>query len=331
MDSYHFLIGVATFLSVTSLVLLGGRFVLRRDYRVDDRLGELQSRKSPGDGLKRSPTGFWKQRIRRQSSSLLSTMRTSTDQAEEHGKLQSRLLHAGIYSPWALSKLLVIKTILMIAPPVIGSIADSLDGASDHRGLYLGIAGGAIGMLLPGLWLDRLKHRRHVIFARSLPDFLDMLVTCLEAGMSIEAALQRVSDELQFVHPILGGEMKAVQTQIDLGATPDAALRSLADRTDYDSLRSLSTVVQQARRFGTGVAEALRQHANALRIQREQVAEEKAQKASVQILMPTMLLIFPAIFVVLAGPAAIKLSESFAPNGKGNSQQVAQSSGGSYR
>lgn len=220
---------------------------------------------------------------------------------------------------------------MLCSPPVIGLFADTFGWLDNDRGLYFGTLIGGLGMVLPGFWLDHLKYQRHREFTRSLPDFLDLLVTCLEAGMSIEAALQRVSDELQLAHPTLGSEMKAVQTQIELGATPEAALRNLADRSAFDPLRSLSTVVQQARRFGTGIAEALRQHADGLRAQREQVAEEKAQKASVQILLPTMLLIFPAIFVVLAGPAAIKLSEAFSHDDSGSSSQITQSSARTLR
>ncbi len=328
MDNLDILVAMATFLAVASLVVMAGRLMLPGDERVDNRLDELQKLNGVSAGASRIIAGLWR-RNGADPKSRRSSFQIMPGLDDERARLQARLMHAGIYAPSALSVLLVIKAVLMMLPPVIGVAADALGLVQDHLGLYLGAAGGVLGLLLPGVCLDRLKRRRHSTFNRSLPDFLDLLVACLEAGMSIEASLQRVADELQHAHPLLGGEMKAVQTQIELGATPEVALRNLGDRSDFEPLRTLSTVVLQARRFGTGVSDSLRQHANGLRVQREQVAEERAQNASVQILIPTMLLIFPAIFVVLAGPAAIKLSESFSARESAASSR--SSSGGFIR
>jgi tight adherence protein C len=115
-------------------------------------------------------------------------------------------------------------------------------------------------------------------------------------------------------YPLLAGEMAIVQRQIEMGATPDLALRGFAERTDLSALFSLSSLIEQARRFGTSIVDALRTQAEMLRYQREQRAEELAQKASVKILFPTLLFIFPAIFVVLVGPAAVRLYEIFSAN-----------------
>ncbi|MBI1348827.1 hypothetical protein GC163_21350 [bacterium] len=308
MDLVTSLTAVATFAAVAMLVVAMGRWLFGIDSRVDDRLNQLQEKLSVMPAGEGSMTSRWLWF----RATPRSGIQLRTKHVDEFGKLQTRLMHAGVYSPWALQIYTTVKLVLMITPTVICFVPTLLGWWNSPAIIYAGAILSGIGMLLPGLWLQALKRRRHQIFTWSMPDFLDLLVTCLEAGMSIEAAWQRVADEVQRVHPLLGGELKAVRTQIELGATPETALRSFADRSDFDPIRSLSTVVQQSRRFGTGMAEALRQHANALRVQREHAAEEKAQKASVQILMPTMLLIFPAIFIVLAGPAAIKLSETFA-------------------
>lgn len=331
MNSVHLLVSMSSFVAVTCLVLLAGRFYFSRDLRIDDRFADLRGRGAGGPGKDRGVSRLWSRRNEGTPTERRSAIQLMQNLQGEEGELQARLLHAGIYSPWALSTLVMMKTVGVVVPLTIGVVADAAGWTDNPRGLCLGAAASCLGVVLPGIWLSRMKRDRHALFARTLPDFLDLLVTCLEAGMSIEAALQRVSDEVQLAHPTLGGEMKAVQTQIELGATPETALRHLAERTDYDPLGSLSTVVQQARRFGSGVAEALRQHANGLRTHREQVAEEKAQKASVQILMPTMLLIFPAIFVVLAGPAAIKLSESFSPKADAHSAPMTRSASGARR
>jgi tight adherence protein C len=122
-----------------------------------------------------------------------------------------------------------------------------------------------------------------------------------------------VTNELEVAYPILAGEMAVVQRQIELGASPDLALRNFAERSDLGSLLSLSTLLEQARRFGTSLTEALRTQAEMMRYQREQLAEELAQRAAVKILFPTLLFIFPAIFVVLVGPAAVQLAATFSP------------------
>jgi tight adherence protein C len=123
----------------------------------------------------------------------------------------------------------------------------------------------------------------------------------------------RVTSEIEVAHPILAAEMAVVQRQIELGASPDVALRNFAERSDLNSLYSLSSLLEQARKFGTSLTDALRTQAEMMRYQREEHAEELAQKAAVKILFPTLLFIFPAIFVVLVGPAAMQLAATFSP------------------
>ena len=188
-----------------------------------------------------------------------------------------------------------------------------------------------MGIVLPSLWLHRRKVRRHAVLLKSLPYFLDLMVTCVQGGLSMNGALQRVTEELAVAHPVLAGEMGIVERQIELGASPDLALRNFAERSDLAPISSLSTLVEQSRRFGTSISEALRTHAEMIREQREQRAEEMAQKAAVKILFPTLLLIFPAIFVVLVGPAAVQIARTFssphaaeAADGKPSDKQVAE-------
>ena len=137
------------------------------------------------------------------------------------------------------------------------------------------------------------------------------MIVCLEGGISLQETIRRVGDELRLVHPALADELSMVQRDIEFGATVDQALKRFALRTDYEGVRTLSTFIRESQRFGTNITEALRTHSDMLRSQREQAAEERAQKASVKILLPTLLLIFPAIFVVMVGPAAIQIHEAF--------------------
>lgn len=307
LDTSAILLCFGAFTAVTMLILAIGSLFLDQRSRIDDRLAPLQKVFSDGDAAK-SPLLHRDGRL----PSSTSSSGQKADKLDFRVRLQTQLMHAGIYAPWALNALFLTLTVMMTAPLVAGTAFGGWYWGTTQHGVALGTTIAAVGTLLPFLWLRMLKRRRHTILMRSLPDFLDLMVACLESGISVDAALLRVIDELQVAHPLLAGELQVVKAQVELGAIPDAAIRTFADRADFDALRSLSTVLQQARRFGTGLAEALRTHADELRIQREQAAEERAQRASVEILVPTMLLIFPAIFVVLAGPAAIQLAEVFA-------------------
>jgi tight adherence protein C len=200
----------------------------------------------------------------------------------------------------------------MLTPPVAVIAANALGFPVMKNFLLFGLAAGGIGALAPGFWLDRRISVRHVSLRRSLPDFLDLMNVCLEAGLSLQETIRRVNDELQLAHPILAYELDIVQRDIDLSCSIDQALRKFAVRTDCEGIRTLSTFIRESQRFGTQITDALRNHADMLRSQREQLAEESAQKAAVKILLPTLLLIFPAIFVVLVGPAAIQIQEAFA-------------------
>jgi tight adherence protein C len=225
--------------------------------------------------------------------------------------LQKRLVKAGIYSPAATSWFFVIKLVLMLIPPAAVITANALGFPVMKNYLLFGLAAGGIGALAPGFWLDRKINARHASIRRSLPDFLDLMIVCLEGGLSLQETIRRVNDELKLAHPILSHELDIVQRDIDLSCSIDQALKRFAARTDCEGVRTLSTFIRESQRFGTQINDALRNHADMLRSQREQLAEEKAQKAAVKILLPTLLLIFPAIFVVLVGPAAIQIQEAF--------------------
>jgi tight adherence protein C len=175
-------------------------------------------------------------------------------------------------------------------------------------GLCLGI----LGLVGPGLWLDAMKRGRQTVIRRSLPDTLDLLVVCVEAGMSLPAALVRVTRELCTAYPMLAMELIIVHREIQLGATSGEALRRFADRFDLGELRSLSSVIRQAERFGASITNAIQVHADTLRHQRMEQARQRAQQAAVKLLFPTILCIFPAVFVVILGPAAYDIMEAFA-------------------
>jgi tight adherence protein C len=302
---------VATFLGVTSLRWALLSHFSRDDRQIDDRISGLAAQQSEARApMRRSNSKQLKDSKSAAPRARLASRLLMHDQEERH-RLQKRLLNAGIYAPSALPIYLAVKLLLISGPPVAGTMAGVCGWVTPHSGLLIGSTIGILGLVLPRLWLQAQKRRWHNTINRSLPDFLDLMVTCLEAGLSAEAALQRVTTELQLAHPRLSAELGVVQSQIELGATSEAALKNFADRSDHEAIRAIATVVQQARRLGGGIAEAFRQQAETLRMRREHFAEEKAQQAAVKILLPTLLLIFPSIFVVLAGPAVIQLAEKF--------------------
>lgn len=302
-----FVVPFCTFLAVSAATYLVIRSIGAADKRADARLNEL-----PYDSDSSVHRSLPRRRMASQAFGkklLALATRLAPNDQKERSQLQARLMHAGIYATWAPAAFLASKLSLVALPPFVGLCLGQLGLFDPHKALLWGSLVGACGIVIPSFWLDHQKTRRHAIFARSLPDFLDLMVTCVQSGLSLEAALQRVTDELALAHPVLAGEMAIVQRQIEFGTSPDVALRNFAERSDLMALFSLSTLIQQARRFGTTIGDALRTHAEMLRYQREQRAEEMAQRAAVKILFPTLLFIFPAIFVVLVGPAAVQLSE----------------------
>jgi len=229
----------------------------------------------------------------------------------QRNRVRQRLIEAGIYDRHALSLLLGVKMLLMALPLVL-TVALALTGVlSPIRAVLAGILGIGLSMLAPGLWLDYRKGNRQSSLRRALPDALDMLVLCLEGGVSLTGAMQRMTAELHSAHPLLGAEMDLVQREMLLGVSVGEGLHKLGIRTDLEELRNLASVIVQSERFGTSVVKALRIHSDTLRQHRQQRAEELAQKAAVKILFPTLLCIFPAIFIVILGPAAFQILTIF--------------------
>jgi len=161
--------------------------------------------------------------------------------------------------------------------------------------------------LLPGFVINYFKKRRQQSVRRGLPDALDVVVICLEGGLSMSAAFARVAEELGAAYPLLAEEMIIVRRQIELGHTASEAFQHFADRFGLDELNSLALLIGQSERFGTSVVRTLIIQAEGLRLKRYQWAEAQAQKAPLKLIFPTVLCIFPALYIVLMGPAGVRL------------------------
>jgi tight adherence protein C len=195
----------------------------------------------------------------------------------------------------------------MIAPLLVGVGLSLVGMLSLLEGIIFGTFVGLLGYLAPALWLAHLKRSRQTQIRRALPDALDVIVVCLEGGLSLSGAMEKVSVELNDAHPLLASELAIVRREIQLGRTTGQALKQFADRFDAEELRSLASVVIQAERFGASIVKAFRVHADSLRLRRYQYAEAQAQKAPVKLIFPTVLFIFPALYIVLMGPAGVEL------------------------
>jgi tight adherence protein C len=230
----------------------------------------------------------------------------------ERARLQYRFALAGIYHAHAPSVFLGVKVLLASGGVVLGLGLGVLSLLVPGRALLAGLVLAAVGVLLPGLWLDSRVRRRQAQLRRGLPDATDLLVLCLEGGVSLVAALAYVTAELRKAHPELGGEMDIVGHEMALGKTAGEAVEKFGQRCGLEEVRTLAAVLLQNERYGVSVARALRVHTDAMRQQRQLRAEEMAQKAAVKILFPTLLCIFPAVFVVVMGPAVFRIMAIFA-------------------
>ena len=229
------------------------------------------------------------------------------DEDEKRRRMAERLIQAGFYRRNSPGYYLFIKTVTACIPVVLGVLAGVLGFAPLLLSTGLGVVTGLLGTLLPSFWLDAMKRKRQTELRRALPDALDLIVVCVEAGLSVPAAISRVAKELRTAYPMLALEMTIVERETQMGVTSGVALRRFAERFDLEELRSLASVIQQAEKFGASIKQALRVHAEDLRVKRFQMAEEKAQKASVKLLIPTLFFIFPALYVVILGPAVFDI------------------------
>lgn len=229
--------------------------------------------------------------------------------ARNKTSLRERLIHAGFYQDNFLPVLRMMRFVMLGLIVFIGYLLSTFGLVSTRAGLFLGLLGGAFATIAPGFYLDFLKRRRQLAMQRALPDALDVIVVSLEGGLPVAASFSRVSTELAGAHPLLAIELTIVQREVQMGRSLGEAILNMAARFDLDDLRSMASVIQQSERYGSGVTRAFRVFADGLRQRRQQRAEEMARKASVKLVFPTVMFIFPAMFVVILAPAVLQLLE----------------------
>jgi tight adherence protein C len=232
---------------------------------------------------------------------------------KEMSRLRRRMALAGIHSFGAA---LVYSVAEIVLPILFGFTAFSfLTGPMKYLGTILAAL---VGWSIPGFVLARLITLQKRRIEDGLPDALDLMIVCVEAGSGLDQAILKASDELAISHPALAAELQTINTEVRAGKPRIEAFKNFADRTKVDDVRALVAMLIQTDRFGTSVAQALRTHAATSRTKRRQRAEERAAKIGVKLVFPLVFFLFPAFYVVTLGPAAIQFIRVFMPLAAGN-------------
>ena len=230
----------------------------------------------------------------------------------EQDKTRRDLQYAGYRSNTAVTTFYGVKLGLAAGLFLLWLVASRfMPNLTMGRIAFIGLAIAFLGTLLPGMWLDRQVKNRHQRLRNGFPDALDLLTVCVESGLGLAHALQRVSDELEVSHPELAMEIATVTAQMRAGVDRETALQGLSTRTGLDDIRGLVGLLIQTLRFGTGIADALRVYSEEFRDKRMQRAEEAAAKVGTKLIFPLVFCLFPSFFVVAIGPAVIRLVEVF--------------------
>jgi tight adherence protein C len=294
---------LATFLAVVSVASLMGRPASPAERRLRE-LAHPQRR--AGSGV--SQEGVFKIRWLTPAVKLMLP-------AEEwkRSRLQLRLVRAGYHSPGAMHAFVATKILMAIALPAVMLsvlLATGVTPVGQGRLTVLVLALSALaGFYLPHLLLIRKAAERRRLFIEGFPDALDMLVVCVEAGLGLDGAIQRVGQEMLRTNATLANEINMMSLELRAGKSREEALKSLSDRLDIDDVRSLTAILIQAERFGTSIARALQEHAEDMRVRRIQRARERAAKLPVKLIFPVVLFILPALFLVVLGPALVRIAQ----------------------
>jgi tight adherence protein C len=235
------------------------------------------------------------------------------DDSADHTRVKQQLSYAGYRSAHAVDLFFGAK--LLLAFVFCGGIllvsALRVDPLAQLKLWGLGCA--AFGFYAPSVWLRSRVQARQTALARALPDTLDLLVTCVEAGLGLDAALGRISRETALSSPELATELQLTTSEIQVGMSRAEAFRRLADRTGLEELRELSAMLIQTELFGTSIGKALRIHAGSMRVRRTHRAEEKAATVAVKMLLPLILFLLPSLFSVILGPAVVRIVKILLP------------------
>ena len=315
MDATEGLILVVFLVFVASLLLVLGLYYYGQHRRersaVIKRIQQTEANRAgdpPDEAIRTAKT-----RIMTLVRSLGSLARPKDETEISH--LKKTFLRAGIRKESAPYTFFGAKVLLGIVLPVLFSVFKLMiiRPIPSIYTMLIAVVLAAIGFYLPGIWLRMRVTRRKEKMLEGLPEALDMMVVCVEAGMGLDAAINRVGEEIKLSNKVVGEEFRLLSLELRAGKQRKEALRALAMRTNLEDVNSLVTLLIQTERFGTSIAQALRVHSDSMRVKRQQRAEEIAAKLPVKLLFPLIVFIIPSLFVIVLGPAVIRIIRIMLP------------------
>lgn len=284
--------------------------------RAEERLDELNdpsSRKRASEEANRAEkkTEAMARMLEKASPALARPLQPKSE--KETGALRAKLMHAGFRSEVAPSVYLGLKFICLLFGLFVGGGSILFTQGTSQDSLMYVVAVAGIMFYLPNIILWFLRRRRQESIFLGLPDALDLMVVCVESGLGLDQAMRKVSEEMKKTYAVIADEFGLANFQLQMGRSRNEVLKGLGSRCGVDDVKSLAAILIQADKFGSSIAQALRVQSDSMRTRRRQLAEERAAKTAVKLIFPLVIFIFPAIFVVLVGPAAITMVNEMFP------------------
>ena len=290
-------------MTISAWVLIG--YFTSKSSRASERLDELRDPSLRNRDASKNKSEGVGAMLEKAAPTLSKALEPKTKL--EASELKVRLANAGFNSPNSPQIFLALKVALGLGGAMIGGGYGLASWGMTQDGLTSIVIGGGIGFYLPGMAMFFIRRSRQEKIFLCLPDALDLLVVCVEAGLGLDAAMRRVSEELLDSAPDVCCEFNMANMQLQMGHPRRDVLHDMGVRSGVDDMKALAAVLIQTDKFGSSIAQALRVQSDSMRVKRRQLAEEKAQQTAVKMIFPLVLFIFPGIFVVLVGPAALMM------------------------
>lgn len=319
METMDWLIPLAVFIGIAALAWAVVEFVSARRPRAEERLAEISNpalRRQREEADRKAGGGNAVSRALQRAAPALAKPLTPVSE-EESNKLKVTLQNAGFRGEMAPSVFRGLKFIGLIVGLFFAGGGSLIAAGASTKTIMHAVAGAGILFYVPDMviWFIR-RGRQQQIFL-GLPDALDLMVVCVEAGLALDQAMRKVNEEMGKTYPVIAEEFGLCNLHLQMGRPRAEVLRDLGIRCGVDDMRALTRILIQADKFGSSIANALRVQSDAMRTRRRQIAEEKAAKTAVKLIFPLVIFIFPGIFVVLVGPAGIQWVNNMAPTMQG--------------
>jgi tight adherence protein C len=313
--AWETLVPLSVFLTITLGVWGLLSSMADRPSSAEERLKRVLDPMTPQNDLKlmEQQQAKFQARVSEAASKLGRTLRPTNE--VELGKIRLKLLNAGYRGEQAVMAFYGWKFVALLVGLAVAIPVFITRYGVTQVGITYSILAGAVGFYLPDWYVGSVAKKRIEAIFLALPDALDLMVVCVEAGLGLDTAMRRVTSELSTSCPVLCEEFAIANFQVQMGRARKDVLRDLGTRTGVEDMRALSAVVIQAEKFGSSIGGALRVQSDSMRLRRRQLAEERAAKTAVKIMIPLVLFIFPGVFVILVGPAGIQIAKTMMGKG----------------